>query len=236
MLTQSAVDHWLDQFLANLRDTFGSRLTLVAHHGSWAKGEARPDSDIDAFVLLDRIDQADLETYRILIHTATRDGTPVSTFLGSVAEVKAWPRHDLVHFWFDRKILHGRLEGLVEKPEEKDFIEDIRVKAAMNLHSARHYLLHPHDLAAVIKRPPYPFKECCYALQSWLLLKTGKFIPTKNELLDALSDPLDKEIVRVTRDWHDITEDRLRRPQYYFQLLEQWCRSTLARIGEWKKD
>ncbi len=235
MLTQSAVDLWLDRFLGNLREMFGSRLVFVAHHGSWAKGEARPDSDIDAFVVLDRIDQADLEKYRTLICSATEDGTPVSTFVGSVAEVKAWPRHDLVHFWFDRKILHGRLDGLVEKPEDQDIIEDIRVKAAMNLHSARHYLLHPHDLAAVIKRPPYPFKECCYALQSWLLLTTGKFISTKSALHAALTDPLDKEIVRVTRDWHEITEDRLNRPLYYFQLLERWCRSMLIRIAEWKR-
>jgi uncharacterized protein len=159
MLTQSAVDLWLDRFLGNLRETFGSRLVFVAHHGSWARGEARPDSDIDAFVILDSIDETDLETYRKLIHSATEDGTPVSTFLGSVPELKNWPRHDLAHFWFDRKVLHGRLEGLIEKPEKRDFIEDIRAKAAMNLHSARHYLLHPHDLAAADDRKIYSDKN-----------------------------------------------------------------------------
>jgi len=60
MLTQADVDSWLEEFHQRLLDRFGDRLVFLAHHGSWARGEARPDSDIDAFVIVDRVDDETL--------------------------------------------------------------------------------------------------------------------------------------------------------------------------------
>jgi predicted nucleotidyltransferase len=49
----------LDAFVARLRARFGSRLLDVRLFGSYARGEAHEDSDVDCLVLLDRVDSQD---------------------------------------------------------------------------------------------------------------------------------------------------------------------------------
>lgn len=73
-----------------------------------------------------------------------------SGFLASLSELQVWPRSELVQCFYGCKMLYGTLDGLVEKPTDTDFIEDIRSKASANLHHARHYLLYPHELSEVV--------------------------------------------------------------------------------------
>lgn len=54
-----AVRETLDAFAAGLRQRFGARLRDVRLFGSYARGEAHEDSDVDVLVLLDRVDRAD---------------------------------------------------------------------------------------------------------------------------------------------------------------------------------
>ena len=46
----------LGDFAAGLRSRLGERVEGVRLFGSWARGEARPDSDVDVWVLVDRFD------------------------------------------------------------------------------------------------------------------------------------------------------------------------------------
>lgn len=49
----------LDAFVAGLRRRFGPRLISVRLFGSYARGEAHEESDVDCLVLLDRVDPVD---------------------------------------------------------------------------------------------------------------------------------------------------------------------------------
>jgi uncharacterized protein len=51
-----AISAVLDEFRRQLSEHFGSRLVGLTLFGSYARGEAGPDSDIDVAVVLDRID------------------------------------------------------------------------------------------------------------------------------------------------------------------------------------
>jgi uncharacterized protein len=231
MLDQRAVDQWLQLFLERLRESFDGRLRFVGHHGSWARGESRPESDIDAIVILDTVDDATLRTYGQLIHDLSEVQPRISTFLGSIGELKAWPPHDRYQLWYGCKILHGSLDNLIDRPTKADFLEDIRLKASAQLHLSRHYLLHPHDLTVVIHKLYYPFKECVYALQSWMLLVTGTYYPRKADLSEVLTAADDREVLRVARDWHQLAPERTERPKYFIELLERWSRTMLERIA-----
>jgi hypothetical protein len=181
-------------------------------------------------VILDRIEPQDLSVYREVIEAMPDARGLTSGFLASLSELQVWPRSELVQCFYGCKVLYGTLDGLVEKPTDTDFIEDIRSKASANLHHARHYLLYPHELSEVVHKLYYPFKNCFYALQSWMVIRDGKFIARKDDLLKSLSDADDREVIRVTRDWWALEQDRGERPLYYIQLLERWSRNMLSRL------
>ena len=230
MLNEKTVKTWLDDFLTKLKRSFGQRLQFVGHHGSWARGEGEPESDIDVIVVLDRIESKDLTIFRDILATMPNAKSIASGSLTSISELQVWPRFDLIQLFHGCKSLHGTLNDIVKKPTSIDLLEDIRIKASSNLFAARHYLLYPHDLSKVVHKLYYPFKSCFYALQSWILMRKGKFVLLKDELLGVLPDADDQAVIRVTKDWRYSEKDREERPLYYIQLLERWSRSMLSRI------
>jgi uncharacterized protein len=60
-MNSPAVPTWLqaalDEYAIRLREGLGSRLLGLRLFGSWARGEAGPDSDVDVWVLVDRRDE-----------------------------------------------------------------------------------------------------------------------------------------------------------------------------------
>ncbi len=230
MLDQRAVGQWLDRFVGKLKNTFDDRLLFVGHHGSWARGEAKAESDIDITTILDRVGPKDLGAFRKIIVSMPNAKNLASGCLYSVMEIQAWPRFEGAQLFYEYKVLYGTLDDIIKKPTLIDFLEDVRVKASSNLFVARHYLLYPHDLVKVVHKLYYPFKCCFFGLQSWILLCEGRFVSLKDDLIDALTDEDDREVVRVARDWRQSEKDREKRPLYYIELLERWSRKMLLRV------
>jgi len=231
MVDQSSVNAWLAESVGRLQEAFADRLVFVGHHGSWARGEAGDQSDIDTLVILDRIGAEELEAYRSVIERMPEGGQGASGLLSSVPEMQARSRAELLQYFYGCKVLHGSLEGVVARPTAADLIEDARRKASNNLLVARHYLLYPHDLTQKVHVLRYPFKECVYALQAWWLAREGKFPGRKEDLLGAVTEADDKLVVTVVRDWGETQEDRAARPRHYVELLERWSRGMLLRLG-----
>lgn len=234
MLNQSQVDAWLDEFVTKLKEAFGDRLRWIAHHGSWGRGEPRSESDIDCMVVIDHVEDDDLIAFRDIVSSMPDAEKLGSGILMSVSELKQTPRSYLIQFFHGRKVLYGSLEGIVDPLTPADLIQDIRIKADDNLHAARHYLLFPHDLPVVVHKLKYHFKNCFYALQSWFLLTQGQFISRKDDIIEHLDNPDDKEVVRVARDWFELTDDLTSRASYYIELLERWSRGMMRKVEEYE--
>ena len=232
MLTQQQVEAWLRDFVRRMRDQFGERLIFVGHHGSWARGEGRPDSDIDTLVVLETVGVEESEAYRDLLAEMGAGHDVASGVLLSAAEIASWPSAFLLQFFQGRKVLHGSLDGLAAPPSGADLVERAREAAAYNLNSARHYLIYPHDLAQKVNRTGYIFKECLWALQGFLLATTGTFPATKKEVLEAATEPEDRTLVEIVQGWREGSADRQARPEWYFRQLENWCSRMVVRAAE----
>ena len=61
------IDEYISRAVCLLRDTFADRLLYVGLQGSYSRGEADENSDIDLMVVLDELTAGDLEVYRGLL-------------------------------------------------------------------------------------------------------------------------------------------------------------------------
>lgn len=58
---------WTESFAQKLQGHFGPRLLFMGYQGSYGRGEATPESDIDIVTVLDAVAPADLDAYRTLV-------------------------------------------------------------------------------------------------------------------------------------------------------------------------
>jgi uncharacterized protein len=92
----SLVQQSLDAFTAGLRDRFGPRLKAVRLFGSYARGTATEDSDVDCLVLLDRVSPQDDRAVTDLAGDLTWQvgGAVISPLVMSEAAFGAWKRRE----------------------------------------------------------------------------------------------------------------------------------------------
>ena len=102
---------WITSFLQALHATFGSRVWFVGLQGSYARGEAKENSDIDMVVILDKLSYADVRKYNEML-----DALPhrelICGFLSGKTELLNWEASELFQFYYDTKPIQGSLDAL----------------------------------------------------------------------------------------------------------------------------
>ena len=88
----AVVDETLRAYVAAVRQRFGQRLVSIRLFGSYARGEATADSDVDCLVLLDRVDPADDRATTDLAADLVWQigGVVISPLTMSAADFEAW--------------------------------------------------------------------------------------------------------------------------------------------------
>lgn len=235
-ISQSQVDAWLEALSIKLKEAFGERLKFIGHIGSWARGEPHSKSDIDCLVTLDVCTNKDISALRDIFRGLSSDEFKPGGILVSVKELKQTPPFHMAQLFFNGcKTVYGSVEGLIPSPSTEDLVIDIKMKACDNLHIARHLLMFGESLSGMVSGLRSNFYSCFFALQNWILVTHGRYVERKEDILDCLDDPIDKQVVSVARDWYDIEDDPTTRASYYVELLEQWSRGMLAKLETYEK-
>lgn len=178
------IDTWMEGFLSRLKETFGPRLLFLGLQGSYGRGEANEDSDIDVVCVLDRVDLADLDTYRTLVR-GMPEGEKACGFLCGAEELKRWPEYDLCSVVRDTRPLFGSWEGLLPPLGRVDLARGVAIGASGLYHAAVHtYLYGGRERWADFLRKAH--KSAFFLLRDCHELRTGEQVRTRRELLPRL--------------------------------------------------
>lgn len=178
------IDPWMAELEGRIKDTFGPRLLFLGLQGSYRRGEASAESDIDVVAVLDRLDAEDLPCYRALVR-AMPHGALACGFLCGLAELLSWPKFDLLQLFLDTEPRLGSLEDLLPPFTEEDADQAVQVGASVIYHMAVHGFLYEADrenaLHALVK-PVY------FLLRLRVWRDTGRWCLTKAELRTFLPE------------------------------------------------
>ena len=217
----------------------GEDLRALLWHGSFARGEAKPESDHDMIVVLRRIDDDVL----LRLRDVFRGRANWSTFVQSEEELGRYPPTGRLQFHFGFVPLYGDFEAPPWTRE--NLLADLRNLAHEISFQCRLRLLHKQpEIEPVDQRLAgfqgyrnmlmlhYAAKWAVLALKAHALLTDGEYPVTLAELRQRLDDPAELAIVDLVDRWAELS------PQYeadYTPLalqLDAFARRLVAGLPE----
>jgi hypothetical protein CLOSPO_03573 len=210
------IEIWLQDFTKKLFDQFSSRLKFIGLQGSYKRGEAKQNSDIDIVIILDKLTFEDLAEYKNIVHTMPFH-EKVCGFVSGEREIYNWPKFDLFQLANDTISLHGNLYDFIPILKRNDILDSIKVNTANLYHQMCHgYLFENKDITVLYQG----YKSAFFILQAVYYARNSVYIGSKKEL-SALLDGEDKEILLVNINWEALSIEQ--NSDYYFEKIINWA-------------
>ncbi|MBQ8510233.1 MAG: nucleotidyltransferase domain-containing protein [Clostridia bacterium] len=213
----------MEALIAGLRERFGDRLRYVGLQGSYLRGEADENSDIDVMVVLDRWETDDLDGYRELL-MRLGDFDRSCGFICGEEELRRWNPLECCHVLHSTKDYVGRLADFLPvwtMEDERSFIK-------MSLNNLWHELSHRRvhrGRERSLERLPGMYKGTFFILQNLHYMRTGEFINSKAELLERL-DGDDRAVLAAAL----ALRGGMSAVDADFERLLTWCQAAMQQL------
>ncbi len=218
------IENYISKLIDFLHCQYSSRLLYVGLQGSYLRGEATENSDIDIMVIIDGLTISDMDHYRTIIHSLGYFEKSCG-FICSKIDLANWNPLEIHHLLNSTKDYYGTLTELV--PTYTNY--DIRNFVKLNLNNLYHEICHRYIHAEPTKsitKLPVAYKSVFFILQNLHYLTHSEYIATKAELLPLLNGKnyaiLKRSIELNNGISHDFSES--------FELLFTWCQDTLKSL------
>ena len=213
---------WLEAYQAAVQERFAGRIWFLGLQGSYARGEATAESDIDPVLILDRADTADLLAYSELLDQLP-EWEKCCGFCAGKEELLHWEPWDLFQLYYDTKPILGTLDPLLERIGPKDVEQAVHLSACNLYHLCAHNLIHEKDES--ILRQGY--KAAVFSLSAVDYLRQGSYCAHKQQLknrLEGLDRALLEEAIALRQ------KDALSRDEWIrlSDLLLRWASNRIC--------
>ena len=217
----------------------GDDLRALLCQGSFARGEAGPESDHDLIIILRRIDDGVLHRLRDVF----RRRRNWSTFVQSEEELRQYPDAGRLQFHYGTQLLYGDFEPAAVSREQ--VLDELRHLARDIRFECRYRLLHKQPenapaeqrIAAIqgyrnARMLGYAAKWAVLALKARELLHGRDYPVTRAELRARLSDTDELAILETVERWPEL------RPRYEADItplalqLDAFARRLVAELPE----
>ena len=196
-MTKTEVNRLLKRFVAVIKKAYGKNLVFIVHHGSWATGEAKPDSDIDNLVMLEKITKRELAKLRDILNR--KEFEKFTVLLFSRLDLDNFIPFSRQQFHYGAKLLYGKCP-LPEPTREEMLIELKKIADEVGFWS-KYLYTHQKQAENIVRKMYWRFKEAIIGLKVYVHWKTGEFPVTRKRLKELLNDAKDKEIVTIIENW-----------------------------------
>lgn len=215
---------YISSLIKLMKDEYEDRLLYVGLQGSYLRGEATEDSDIDIMVVIEDIGVADLKKYREII-SSLDDYEKSCGFICGGDELQNWNPLEICHLLHTTKDYYGTLKNLVPEYSEADLRNFVKMSLGNLYHEVCHRYIHAPKEKNIADLP-VTYRSVFFILQNLHYLNSGKFEATKKELCEALSgnDRLVLETAISMSNGSEFNFDEK------FNLLFNWCKNTINEL------
>ena len=182
---------WMNEFLQKLNHTFENRVWFVGLQGSFARGEATENSDIDVVVILDELSAMDIQNYNKMLDTLPHREL-ICGFISGKDDIMNWDPSDLFQFCHDTTPIKGSLDEVLTLVDENAVNRAIKTGACNIFHGCVHNML--HEKSEDILRGLY--KSASFVVQAIVFKQTGNYIKHQRELL-TVANPDEQAIINT---------------------------------------
>lgn len=217
---------WTQISLTELSRLFAGRLVFAGLQGSYSRGEATQNSDIDMVVILNSVEPEDLIAYGKMLD-ALPHREKACGFISGLNELKHWERSDLLTLYWDTTPLIGSIDFLKDMIQPEDVKRAVRLGACQIYHICGHNLIHGKDVNTLKNL----YKSAVYTVQTVYYLKTGSFQRTRSDLLPVLAQP-EREILETElalKNGVDVSTEEFERLS---AMLFRWAARLIAEYGQ----
>ena len=188
-----SIESWMADYCLMVNKTFGARVRFIGLQGSFARGEATAHSDIDAVLILDRADAADLTAYSALLDRLPERERSCG-FISGWEELTHWEPSELLQFYYDTIPYEGSLDPLLRQITPESARQAVHAGACGIYHGCAHNLVHDHspDILRGL------FKSALFVLQAEGYRLTGRYIREPDALAEALPEA-DRALLQTAR-------------------------------------
>lgn len=215
------IEKYIQQLIELLRKQFSSRLLYVGLQGSYLRGEANSDSDIDIMVVIADLNVSDLTLYRKIIN-ALEYSEKSCGFICSAQDLCHWNPLEICSLLHTTKDYYGTLREFTPDYSEADLRNFLKMSINNLYHELCHRYIHS-ELDKNYANLPLTYKSVFFILQNLYFLKTKEFIGTKVALLTKMQGK-DYEVLKRSLE---LANNTVYNFDESFELIFSWCQETL---------
>lgn len=220
------LSEWLDVFKNEMLHNFPDNICCIGLQGSYGRGEAGVNSDLDLVVIFKSLSMEVLQQYKDLLSELGRD-CQLCGFVGSAEILKSWNEGELLQLYFDTVPVYGNL----------DFIRDsVTAEAAVNLvlqnscliyHACCHNYLFDEE-QAILKEL---YKTAVFTVQAKYYHAHHIYV-SKHEELRNVAAGADKEILETAVKIKIADKLAAEQLTVFSELLLQWSSNNIIAYGK----
>ena len=215
------IENYLEKLISRCKDSFGDRLVYTGLQGSYLRGEATENSDIDVMIVIDGFSVEDMKTYRSILKEIGWYEKSCGFICGK-EELTNWNPLEVLQLKYTTKDLFGKLEKLLPPATRQDEVNYVKISLGNFYHEICHRYIHAGQEKSRNKLRASS-KQLYFVIQNLHYLESGEFLLKKRDLKAAVSVQ-DRAMLCIPELPDDYDFDKT------YEAVITWCQKAFARI------